>query len=234
MLPVIILAGGLGTRMYPLTSQTPKSLIQILGIPFLEHQLNHLESQGASHVILCLSHLGEEIESHIKNKCSYNLKIDFSYDGETQIGTGGAIKKALPLVKDSFFVMYGDSYLPINFKKIEDNFLEFEKVGLMTVFFNSNKLDKSNVIFSDNKVVEYNKKAPKNDMKYIDYGISVLSKKAFDLHNYQNCFDLSDLYHDLSLSGDLYGYEVKERFYEVGSMQGLKDLENYFLNKNKV
>jgi NDP-sugar pyrophosphorylase family protein len=231
MLPVILLAGGLGTRMYPLTHQTPKSLIQVLGVPFINYQLSYLEKQGVTHVVLCVGHYGKLIEEHVKFHCVYNLKIDFSYDGNFQIGTGGAIKKALPFIKDNFFVMYGDSYLPVDFKKIEDNFFNFKKIGLMTVFLNRDNLDKSNVFFVDNKVMEYNKKAPKKNMKHIDYGISILSKSVFDLYDYQNSFDLSDLFYDLSISGNLYGYEVKERFYEIGSMNGLKDLENYFVNK---
>jgi NDP-sugar pyrophosphorylase family protein len=158
----------------------------------------------------------------------FDLDISYSYDGDFLLGTGGSIKKALPLLEENFYVLYGDSFLPIHFSLVEESFIKRKKPALMTVILNENKWDKSNVIFKDGMVLEYNKKEPKSAMKFIDYGLGVLSQSLFDKYFEEKAaFDLADLYQLLSIENQLAGFEVNKRFYEIGSHQGIKETELY-------
>jgi len=228
MKTVAILAGGLATRMHPVTEKIPKALIDVAGLPFIVRQLAYLKIQGITNVVLCVGHLGEMIEAVIGTGVSLGIEVEYSYDGKELLGTGGAIKKALPMLGEDFFVLYGDSFLPIDFLSVQNKFIKSNALGLMTVLNNSNLWDQSNVNFNKGILVEYNKKQIKPEMKFIDYGLGILSASVFE--SYSKNFDLADLYHDLSLSGQLIGFEVYKRFYEIGSKDGLKEAEMYFLN----
>jgi N-acetyl-alpha-D-muramate 1-phosphate uridylyltransferase len=227
MLPIAILAGGLATRLRPITEKIPKALIEVAGKPFIFHQLQYLRKEGIKKVVLCVGYLCEKIEEEVGNGSKFDLDITYSYDGNFLLGTGGSIKKALPLLDKNFYVLYGDSFLPIHFRPVEESFLKSKKPALMTVILNENKWDKSNVIFKEGLILEYNKKEAKSEMKFIDYGLSVLSKSLFDNYEEKVAFDLADLYHVLSIQNQLAGFEVKERFYEIGSHQGIKETELY-------
>jgi NDP-sugar pyrophosphorylase family protein len=227
MLPVAILAGGLATRLRPITEKIPKALIEVAGKPFIFHQLQYLRKEGIRKVVLCLGYLCEMIQEEVGDGSTFGLDITYSYDGDFLLGTGGSIKKALPLLDENFYVLYGDSFLPIHFKPVEDFFFECKKPALMTIILNENKWDKSNVVCKDWLVSEYNKKEPKSEMKFIDYGLGILSKSLFDQYEEDTAFDLADLYHLLSIQNQLAGFEVNERFYEIGSHQGIKETELY-------
>jgi NDP-sugar pyrophosphorylase family protein len=227
MLPVAILAGGLATRLRPITEKIPKALIEVAGKPFIFHQLQYLRKEGIEKVVLCVGYLCEMIQEEVGDGSKFDLDISYSYDGDFLLGTGGSIKNALPLLDENFYVLYGDSFLPIHFAPIEESFLNSKKPALMTVILNENQWDKSNVIFKDGIVLEYNKKEPKSEMKFIDYGLGVLSKSLFDQYEEKVAFDLADLYHLLSIKSQLAGFEVNERFYEIGSHQGIKETELY-------
>ena len=227
MLPVAILAGGLATRMKPITEKMPKSLIEVNGKPFILHQLDYLKSQGIQNVVLCIGHLGHMIESLIGDGKALGLNIQYSLDGDKLLGTGGAIKKALPLLSKDFFVLYGDSFLPINYKDVEDAYVSSKKNALITMIKNNNQWDKSNVEFASSTLIEYNKHHPNERMQYIDYGLSILNQSIFDTYPENESFDLSDLYHTLSLHNHLAGFETFDRFYEIGSQNGLKETEIY-------
>lgn len=233
ILPVAILCGGLGTRLKPITEKIPKALVEVAGKPFIFHQLEYLSQQNIEKVVLCLGHMGEKIEKEVTQNTFNGLQIEYSYDGMPLKGTGGAIKKAIPLLGDNFYVQYGDSFLPVNYKSIERFYFESNKPALMTVFRNNNKWDKSNVIFDNYFISEYNKKEFKPNMHFIDYGLSILSKSLFDSYSDNESFDLSDLYHQLSILGNLAGFEVVERFYEIGSHEGLEEFELYLLSLSK-
>lgn len=233
MLPVAILAGGLGTRLKPITEKIPKALVDVAGKPFIFHQLKYLSNQGVKKVVLCLGYMGEKIQREIEKNYFNNLQIEYSYDGNLLLGTGGAIKKAIPLLGDFFYVQYGDSFLPINYKSIEHFYFKVNKPALMTVLKNDNKWDKSNVLFDNNYIREYNKREFNPNMNFIDYGLSILSKSLFDNFGDNKSFDLADLYYQLSIVGDLAGFEVNQRFYEIGSHKGLKETELYLLNNSK-
>ena len=227
MLPVVILAGGLATRMKPITEKIPKSLIEVNGKPFIRHQLDYLKSQGIQNIVLCIGHLGHMIESLIGDGKALGLNIQYSLDGNKLLGTGGAIKKALPLLSKDFFVLYGDSFLPIDYKDVEEAYVSSKKNALITVIKNNNQWDKSNVEFASGTLIEYNKNHPNERMHYIDYGLSILNQSIFDACHQNESFDLSDLYHKLSLHDHLAGFETFDRFYEIGSQNGLKETEIY-------
>ena len=227
-MPVAILAGGLATRLRPLTSTMPKALVPVAGKPFLLHQLEYLCTQGVRQVVLCTGYRASQIEAVVGNGSVCGLKVDYSEDGETLLGTGGAIAKALPLLGPAFFVLYGDSFLPVSFAEVESQWHQTKKPALMAVFRNEGQWDTSNVFFENPMVIEYNKHEPRPEMSFIDYGLAVLSSEAFADYRDSTPFDLADLYHDLSLAEKLAGIEVFERFYEIGSHQGLAQAEAYF------
>jgi NDP-sugar pyrophosphorylase family protein len=234
MLPVAILAGGLATRLRPITETIPKSLVDVAGKPFILHQLDYLRRQGLTRIVLCLGYLGEKVEEVVGDGAAYGLEVLYSWDGPTLLGTGGAIKKALPLLGQQFFVFYGDSYLPVDFQAVERDFLCSGKPALMTVLRNADRWDKSNVEFDNGKIVEYNKGSPRHEMDHIDYGLGVLSSAVLANMPPNEPFDLADVYNDLSLRGELAGHEVFERFYEIGSHKGLNETIQFFRQENQA
>lgn len=232
-MPVVILAGGLATRLRPITEQIPKSLVEVAGEPFISHQLKYLQQQGIKKVTLCIGYLGEMVQSVVGDGSQFGIDITYSLDGVKLLGTGGAIKKALPFLDETFFVLYGDSFLPINFLKVEEKYSASLKSGLMTILRNANQWDKSNVSYVEGELIKYDKEFPSPDMAYIDYGLGILSKKSFDSYDDDKPFDLSQIYKNLSLKSDLEGYLVYTRFYEIGSHQGLKETTHYFSNRGE-
>jgi len=231
MLPVMILAGGLATRLRPLTETIPKALIEVAGKPFIFWQLDYLRSQGIKRVILCTGYLSQMIEDVVGGGSLFDLDVSYSSDGDQLLGTGGAIKNALHLINDdNFFVLYGDSFLLVNFIDIEDHFLKNNALPLMTVMKNDNQWDKSNAIFKSGKVINYDKNNINKNMKYIDYGLGILNKSVFTNFQGRENFDLAMIYNQLSLDNHLNGYEVFTRFYEIGSQEGIKQTE-IFLNE---
>ncbi len=234
MFPVAILAGGLATRLRPITETIPKAMVDVAGKPFIVRQLNHLREQGISHVVLCIGHLGDLVRELVGSGGSFGLEVSYSEDGPNLLGTGGALAKAIPLLGDDFFVLYGDSFLPLSFSVVQDAYEKSGQPALMTVLKNQNQWDKSNVLFVLGQLHEYNKRAPRAEMTYIDYGLGVVSASVLKQRPFGPPFDLADVYQDLSLKGQLAGLEVHERFYEIGSHTGLKETEDYFLAKEKV
>ena len=222
-----ILAGGLAKRMRPLTETIPKSLLMVAEKPFLEHQLALLKYNGFSEIVLCLGFLGDQIQALFGDGRKYGVDIAYSFDGETLLGTGGAIRKALPLLGKSFFVMYGDSYLPVNFSEVATAFHKSGKGSLMTVYKNENLYDRSNVLFEDGAIKLYDKNTSTPEMRYIDYGLSVFNAKVFEGLDQTKSLDLANLQQDLSRRGDLAGYEAMSRFFEIGSHVGLGELDQF-------
>jgi N-acetyl-alpha-D-muramate 1-phosphate uridylyltransferase len=227
MLPVAILAGGLGTRIHPLTENLPKALIDIAGRPFIFHQLALLKKQGAERAVLCLGHLAEQVVAAVGNGRQFGLAIQYSFDGNELLGTGGALKQALPLLGDRFFVLNGDSYLRCSLTGIQMAFELARRPALMTVLRNDSQWDRSNVIFRNGQVIEYDKTSWRPDMTHIDFGMSVLSSSVFSPYRDTRILDLAHIYMELLKLGHLAAIEVSDRFYEVGSPQGIQDMEAY-------
>ena len=231
MLPVAILAGGLATRLRPITKTVPKALIEVAGKPFVAHQLQYLRQQGISSVVLCIGYLGEMIQEFVGDGSDWGLKVRYSPDGPILLGTGGALKQALPMLGERFFVLYGDSYLPINYANVQKAFIDSNQLGIMTVLKNKNQWDRSNVRFELGKLIEYNKEIINKDMHFIDYGLGALQASVLGRYPKGEPFDLSKVYNKLSMEQQLAGHEVFDRFYEIGSIQGIADAETYLLQQ---
>jgi MurNAc alpha-1-phosphate uridylyltransferase len=224
MYPVAILAGGVASRMRPHTDNIPKALLDVAGRPFIAHQLTLLREQRITDVIVCAGHLGEQIEAFVGDGSTWGLRVRFSYDGPRLLGTGGALRRALPLLGGAaFFVMYGDSYLTCDFNAVSRAFMESNRRGLMTVFRNDNTLGDSNVLFDRGQIVRYEKISRLPEMRHIDYGLSVLSPPALTTYPADTPFDLTRVFQDLLAQGQLAGFEVPDRFFEIGSPEGFRD-----------
>lgn len=223
MLPVAILAGGLGTRLRPLTETTPKVLLPVCGEPFIAHQLRLLSSSGIERVVLCVGYLGEQIRDFVGDGGAFGLSVGYSQDGAVPLGTAGALRAALSRLGCAFFVMYGDSYLCCDYRGIQDAFLSSGKQALMTVFRNEGLWDSSNVEFEAGRLVAYDKRHRTARMRHIDYGLGVFQASALSTLPDSPC-DLATLYQELLLRGELAGFEVFTRFYEAGSWDGIQSL----------
>jgi len=228
---IVILCGGLATRLRTLTEKIPKSMIEIGGKPFLEHQLELLKKNGIFDMIFCIGYKGEHIENYFGDGSRFGVKIKYSREKEELLGTGGALKQAESLLDEVFLVIYGDSYLPFNFKAAVDYFNEFNKLGLMVVYKNQNQHEKSNVAVKDNLVVEYNKEDLDKEMEYMDYGVSIFRKKALEFLPENTHCDLSQLHLSLIEKDQLMAFESKIRFYEAGSFPGIEEFKRYIKDK---
>ena len=223
-LPVAILAGGLATRLRPLTERQPKILIDVAGRPFAVHQLELLRQWGVSRIVYCLGYLGEQVADTLGDGSRFRMTFEYVFDGPRLRGTGGALNEALPRLGAAFFVMYGDSYLECDFRAVEHAFRNSHKPGLMTVFRNENRWGRSNVAYEDGRIVMYDKARIDGCMRHIDYGLGVLTPEAFAAcAGVEEPFDLSVVYQALIQQHALAGFEVHERFYEIGSAQGLEE-----------
>jgi NDP-sugar pyrophosphorylase family protein len=223
---VAIIAGGLATRLGELTKSRPKSLVTINSKPFLAYQLETLKAQGITDVVLCIGHLGEQIKETFGDGNKYGMHINYSIEN-TPLGTAGALKNAAPLLADNFFVLYGDSFLLLDYRKIWSFFLAQNKLGLVTAYRNYNSYDESNMVIEGNRVLKYSKLEKSGDMVYIDYGASVYQKAVLQLIPENQAYSLEDLFVRLIRMEQLLAFEVKDRFYEIGSKKGLQDFAEY-------
>jgi len=227
---IVVIAGGKGTRLYPLTKTKPKSLIEFNGRPFIEYQLELFRRNNISKVVLCLGQFAEKIMDLIKDSSKFDLSIEYSVENKNLLGTLGAIKNAHDLLDKNFFVIWGDSYLDVNYQKIANAFFNAKKFGLMTVYKNRNQLFTSNTSINDGLVINYDKKKS-SEFEYIDFGLSVFQKKVLDFFPSKRRLDLSDLNKKLISMEQLAAFEVKDGFYEIGSFKGIKDLGEYLKTK---
>ncbi|MEO8126912.1 MAG: nucleotidyltransferase family protein [Bryobacteraceae bacterium] len=231
-LPVVILAGGLGTRLGEIAKSIPKALVEVNGEPFLAHQLRLLRSNGVGHVVMCVGHLGEMIRDYAGDGRAFGLHLEYSFDGPVLLGTAGAIRRALPFLGGAFFVLYGDSYLPCDFGAVERAFEEAGKAALMTVYRNEGQWDSSNVEFADGQLIAYDKIAKSPRMHHIDYGLGVFRRSVFQEPRDPGPLDLAWLYQNLLVRGELAAFEISQRFYEIGSVSGLQELSEYLASRN--
>ena len=225
MPPLALLAGGLATRLRPHTLQVPKAMIEVAGEPFIAHQLRLVRRERVSRVVLCVGYLGEQIEAFVKDGKQFGVAVDYCYDGPTLLGTGGALRRALPHLGSEFLVMYGDSWLDNAFAPIVSVFRDSGKPALMTVFRNEGQWDVSNVQFKNGIIHRYDKIERVPKMKHIDWGLSIVKADLLVRQPSDTKFDLAEIYSDLARRGQLAGYEVTTRFYEVGSIEGLRETD---------
>ncbi|HKC60331.1 MAG TPA: nucleotidyltransferase family protein [Myxococcales bacterium] len=227
MIQVAILAGGLGTRLGPATSRIPKALVPVNGRPFLAHVLELLEEHGLKRILVCVGHHAEQLERAFGDGSSAGVQLTWHRDGPHLLGTGGALRAALDRLEDEFLVLYGDTYLDIDYGAVVRAFRASGKPALMTVFRNSGKFDASNVVFRNGSLLLYSKRHPTPEMDYIDYGLSVLRREVIAELPAGEPSDLGDLYSRLVQEGRMAGHEVFRRFYEIGTPSGLAETERY-------
>jgi NDP-sugar pyrophosphorylase family protein len=230
-IPVALLAGGLATRLQPVSQGLPKALVPVAGRPFIDHQLNLLHRNGIRTVVMCLGHLGELVQHHVGDGAKFGMRVQYSFDGPSLLGTGGAIRRALPHLGDVFWVMYGDSFMDIDYASVLRAFDNRpEALGLMTVLRNNGQWDKSNAVFRDGQLLRYDKKNATPEMDYIDYGIALLRRSAAERIG-EAASDIAELYAQLVAEGAMVGYEVFTRFYEIGTPQSLAEANEYLKQK---
>jgi NDP-sugar pyrophosphorylase family protein len=232
--PVALLAGGLATRLRPITEKIPKLLVEVAGEPFFSHQLRLLKHNGLTNNVLCVGYHGEKIVELYGDGSKWGVSIQYAFDGPKLLGTGGALIAALPKLGDVFYVLYGDSYLPVDYRAVGEFFLRSGQLGLMTVYENQGRYDTSNVWFQDGEIKVYNKKHKLPEMHHIDYGLGVFRAAAFDGFPRDAVVDLAEVQTSLVARHQLAGYEIKERFYEIGSHEGLNELDALLRAKNQT
>jgi MurNAc alpha-1-phosphate uridylyltransferase len=232
----VILAGGRGTRVSGLAQNLPKVMLEVAAKPFIAWQLELLKNNGIRRAVICAGYLGEKIRDFVRQGESFGIKVEYSFDGPSLLGTGGAVKKALALLGNTFFVMYGDSYLPTDFKAVSNYFLTQDKVGLMVILKNNDRWDRSNVLYKNGRIQKYDKKNTSCAMEYIDYGLLLFKKEAFLVEDFGEVFELDVVCQGLIRQDQLLAYEAKERFFEIGSPEGLQETRAYLTEvpKNKL
>lgn len=238
--PVVILAGGSATRLRPITEKIPKALVEVGGEPFIAHQLRLLHFHGVRRVVISAWYRGDMIRDYVGDGSEFDMQVSYVFDGDQPLGTGGAIRRALHLLNDIFFVLYGDSYLPCDYAEIQERFESSGQPALMTVYRNDGQWDSSNVEMVNEKIVKYDKKERSPTMQFIDYGLGVFHPDVFQRLKDGEYADLADIYRDLAQEGRLAAYVARQRFYEIGSHEGLRELDevlkknpNHFLLQEK-
>jgi NDP-sugar pyrophosphorylase family protein len=226
-LPVAILAGGLATRLHPLTKQIPKVLVDVNGEPFAAHQLRLLRRHGLTYVVFCVGYLGEQVVDALGDGSRWGMELRYVFDGPRLLGTGGALRRALAELGEAFLVLYGDSYLDCDYTAVAQAFTRSGRLGLMTVFRNAGEWDSSNVVFEAGEIRRYDKNRRTPEMRYIDYGLGALRAAAFDPYPADAPLDLAVVYQDLLARGELAAHEVAQRFYEIGSPAGLEETRRF-------
>jgi len=222
--PICVLAGGLGTRLGARAREVPKPLVEVAGRPFLWHQLRLLAEQGTSEVVLCVGHLGELIRERIGTSL-FGLRIAYSFDGPGLDGTLGALRRARGLLAERFLVLYGDTYLRLDYAAAVAAWRTSGLPAMMCVLHNQGHWEASNAVYADGRVLAYNKRAPCAQMTWIDYGLGGLDRAMLELS--PQASDLSELYSRLALERKLCGYAVRERFYEIGTPRALAETDAF-------
>ena len=222
--PVCVLAGGLGSRLGELTRDTPKPLIPVGGRPFAEYQLELLRRNGANLVVFCVGYRGEVFEQVLGDGSRFGLDLRYSFDGEELAGTAGAVRRALPLLGAWFLVLYGDTFLRIDYGAVAAAFVQAEREGLMTVLRDRDGSLPCNAVVEGDRVVAYDKESPPSGAEWIDYGLSAFRAEVFDV---QGVRDLSHIQRSLAASGRLTAYEAQHRYFEIGTPDALREAEDF-------
>ncbi|MCR5301121.1 MAG: HAD-IIIA family hydrolase [Lachnospiraceae bacterium] len=228
---VVVLMGGLGTRLKDYTKQCPKSLVDVCGRPFFDYQLDLLSAWGFRKFVFLIGYRADMIEEYYGDGRDRGISIKYSYDGEKLLGTGGAVRRAFDLLEDDFLLIYGDSFMDIDYAETLYRYGRDKAAGaraLMTVLRNNNRFDKSNVVMEkDGRLALYDKHNPVPEMEHIDYGVCVYEKSLFEAYSPDEAFDIADIQHELSVKGQMTAQIVTKRFYEIGSPASLDEFTQY-------
>lgn len=230
----VILAGGLGTRLRPLTNDVPKPMVRILGRPFLEYELIYLNRSGFSEFIICTGYKAKTIQDYFGDGSKIGVSISYSEDGEKQLGPAGALKNASGLIEDEFMVTYGDSFLRLDYSTFEKSFRSKGKLGMMSVLENHDEFGKSDIVVRDGLVVDYDKSNRSGQMKWINYGATLLRRQSLDFIPANVVCGEEQFYRELILRKELGAFETFDRFYEIGTISGLGQFEKFISENQKI
>ncbi len=223
----VILAGGRGTRLGRLTQTVPKPMVPVNGKPFLEHEIELLKQNGITDFVLCIGHLGNQVENYFENGSKWGVRVRYSYDGPKLMGPAGALKGAEPLLEECFFVTYGDAYLRTDYRSIMKALLDSGRLGLMAVYENHNRYGRSDVVVRRGYVARYDKKGRGRGMDWVNFGVSAFRKHALAfVPSGRECSE-EEFYGELIKHDELLAFPVKERFYEIGSPGALREFERF-------
>ena len=223
----VILAGGLGTRMRPLTEAVPKVLIPVKGKPFVDYQLELLTRNGIDEFVFCVGHQGEKVERHLGDGRAFGCRIAYSYDGPRLLGPAGALKRSERLLQDRFFVTNGDAYLRAPYARLMDALSDAGKLAVMSVYKNDDRFGRSDVVVDGGAVARYDKKSKAEGMNWINYGVTALRKEALGLIAEGRFCDEETFYGSLIERNQLLAFPVKARVYEIGTPASLSELEAF-------
>ena len=223
----VILAGGLGTRLRPLTETTPKAMTPVLGRPFIDYEMDLLKRGGVDDFVICVGHLGDAIEKHLGDGRSKGVRIAYSYDGPSLLGPAGALKRAEPFLGESFLVTYGDAYLRAPYGKLMGALASSGRLGVMAVFKNENRYGTSDLVVEGGMVVKYDKRNRVDGMDWINFGVSALRKDALGMIPPGRACGEEEFYGALIARGELLAFQVKDRFYEIGTPASLAEFERF-------
>ena len=229
----VILVGGLGTRLKPLTEQIPKVMVPVNGKPFLLHLLELLKSQGINDIVLCTGYLGEQVRDIFGDGENLGVRIRYSEEKGGLLGTGGALKQAQNLLDDYFLVINGDTYLPIDYSEVERAFLKRGKKALMVVYDNQEDTGVKNNVELDNDlmVMRYDKEGYNSGLKYVEAGVLILRREILNLMKEGRSISLEKgLYRTLIQQRQLAAYVTEQRFHDIGTLKQ-KMIFEQFLEK---
>lgn len=230
----VILAGGLGTRLRPLTEKVPKVMVAVNGEPFLLHLLQLLKSQGINDIVLCIGYLGQHVKDSFGNGEAMGVNLRYSEEKGKLLGTGGALKQAQSLLDDYFLVINGDTYLPIDYRKVEKAFLRRGKKALMVVYDNRDDTEvKNNVALDDDLMVKsYDKNHPDRNFHHVEAGALALRKEVLDMIREGDAISLeAGLYPGLIQQGEMAAFVARQRFYDIGLPEQRKIFEAFVKEK---
>jgi len=211
--------------MRPATEVVPKAMLEVAGRPFVDWQLELLARGGVEDVVFCTGHLGQQIEEHVADGARWGLSVRYSSERDTLLGTGGALRLALDrgLLAERFLVTYGDAYLTVDLHLLMDRLGDVDAPVVMSVWHNAGSIVPSNADF-DGSSVRYRKDSPDPGSEYVDYGMLALRRSVIERIEPGVVVDLAAVLETLSATGDVAGWEVAERCYEIGSPEGLAAL----------
>lgn len=233
--PIAILAGGMATRLRSVSPDVPKAMIEVAGAPFIAHQLARLHKEGIRRAVFCLGHQAAQIEAFLGDGSRFGMQISYSYDGDTLLGTGGAIAKALPLLGETFYITYGDTLLDVSYSGVAATLARHpDALGVITVLRNDNRWDKSNMALAGERILAYDKTGAFPGMRHIDYGLSLFRAQAFESFRDRELFDLGEVFIKAIGAGAIIGYEVTQRFYEIGTPESLQETARYLTEKKET
>lgn len=230
----VILAGGLGTRLGTITMSTPKAMALVNGRPFLEYEVSLLRENGVDDLVLCVGHMSEQIEDHFGEGDDFGVRIRYVSDGPRLLGAAGALKRALPLVGESFFVTYGDAYLRLDYPALMARLSSSSALGVMAVYRNGNRHGNSDLVVRDGRVVRYDKRHREEGMDWINFGVSALRREALDLIPSGRPCDEEEFYGEMIRRGQLRAFGVTKRFYEIGTPHSLQEFERFVARRPSV